>query len=85
MSYEYNIKPNVCYYVNLNTYTKGKFGNTDFNPPLSDPIQKNIISYQLSDYDSLRSVQTNPNDNYQYLGNAYKDPNCDLCSKKDCK
>ena len=88
MSYVYNTRPNLCYYVNLNTYTKGKFGNTDFNPPLSDPIEKNIISYNLSDYNSLsglkRVLDVNPNDSYQYFGNAYREPNCELCSLKDC-
>lgn len=34
-------KPSLCYYVNLNRYTKGKFGNTDFAPPLSDQL-KNV-------------------------------------------
>lgn len=86
-TYEYNTKPNLCYYVNLNTYTKGKFGNTDFNPPLSDPIKKDIVSFQMSNYNSLRSksVPINPIDNYQSFGNSYNDPICELCSKSDCK
>ena len=87
MSYTYNNFKDTTFYVNLNTYTKGKFGNTNFNPPLSDPIEKNVISYQLSDYDSLikKDRTINPNDNYACFLNAYHDPICDVCSKKSCK
>ena len=52
MSYEQN-KPSISYYVNLATYTTGYFGNTNFNPPLSDPIPKTIVSYTMNNYDSF--------------------------------
>jgi len=91
-TYEYNTKPNLCYYVNLNTYTKGKFGNTNFNPPLTDPIVKTNVSYQMNNYNSLGgnypqncSHNTKNFVSYPYLGSAYKKPICEICSVSDCK
>lgn len=89
MSYESN-KPNITYYVNLNTYTKGKFGNTDFAPPLTDPIKKEKISYIMNDYSSLTlpfskcSHNTKNFDTYAYFMDAYQKPNCQICSKSNC-
>jgi hypothetical protein len=86
MSYTYNNKKNVTYYVNLNNYTKGRFGNTNFIPFLSDPIEQNVISYNLDDYDSLikKDKTVNKNDNYACFTNAYQKPICEICSK-NCK
>lgn len=88
--YIYN-KPSICYYVNLNTYTKGKFGYTDFTPPLSEPIEKRKVLFTMSNYDSLLKPKQNcPHNtseyvNYAYLGYAYNKPVCELCSTSDCK
>jgi len=89
MSYEHS-KPSICYYVNLNTYTKGKFGNTNFTPPLTDPIVKEKISYKMSNYESLTSPlskcshNTKTPDTYSYFGYAYQKPDCEICSISDC-
>ena len=90
MSYQKNNSASVCYYVNLNTYTKGKFGNTNFNPPLSEPILKDTVSYTMNNYESLgghpqmSSMNTNNYRSYPYFQVAYNKPDCNLCTKSDC-
>lgn len=88
--YVYN-RPSICYYVNLNTYTKGKFGNTNFTPPLSDPIEKRKVIFTMANYDSLIKPEDSCSHNtsnyisYAYFGGAYNKPVCQLCSTTDCK
>jgi len=83
-------KKSICYYVNLNTYTKGKFGNTNFKPPLSDPIVKTTVSYTMNNYESLTKPASKCShnirnyDTYAYFGDAYQKPDCQMCSKSDC-
>ena len=82
--YVYN-KPSICYYVNLNRYTKGKFGNTDFAPPLSDPIEKRKVVFAMPNYDSMYKPDVPTDNNYSLFNNAYNKPNCKVCSLSDCK
>ena len=85
MSYTRN-SPSICYYVNLNTYTKGKFGYTDFNPPLTDPIIKNKVSYDMNNYNSLTNSDKSSNEfNYALFNSAYHKPICEICAVNDCK
>jgi len=76
--------PSFCYYVNLNTYTKGKFGYTDFKPPLSDPIIKTKVSYNMNNYNSLTNADKSEF-NYSLFASAYHKPICEICSVNDCK
>ena len=82
-------KPSICYYVNLNRYTKGKFGNTDFAPPLSDPIEKRKVTFTMANYGSMTDKPCSHNTynyiSYACLGNAYNKANCEACSLSDCK
>ena len=71
-------------YVNLNTYTKGRFGNVNFSPPLSDPIQKDIISYKMNNYNSLSGPKQSEV-GYTKFKDSYQPPNCEVCSIYDCK
>ena len=88
--YTYNQPSPICYYVNLNTYTKGKFGNTNFQPPLTQPIVKTKVSFDMSNYNSLsdpsRTCSHNTNNfiSYPLLGSAYQKPICNICSINDC-
>ena len=90
MSYEQN-KPSLCYYVNLATYTKGYFGNTNFNPPLSDPVPKTIVSYTMNNYNSLTlptekcSQDIKMYQMYAKMADAYQKPDCSICSPSDCQ
>ena len=84
-------KPSICYYVPLQQYTQGKFGNTDFNPPLSQPIEKRKVTYIMPTYDTITkprdqcSHNTSNDITYSYFGYAYNKPDCSVCSKNDCK
>jgi hypothetical protein len=90
MSYEQN-KPSISYYVNLATYTTGYFGNTNFNPPLSDPIPKTIVSYTMNNYNSLTlPVEKTSQDvrtyiTYAKMASAYQKPDCSVCSPSNCQ
>jgi hypothetical protein len=90
MSYEQN-KPSLCYYVNLATYTNGYFGNTNFNPPLSDPVPKTIVSYTMNNYNSLTlpvekcSQDVRIYQTYAKMASAYNKPDCTICSPSDCQ
>lgn len=90
MSYVYN-KPSICYYVNLATYTKGLFGNINFNPPLTDPVPKTIVSYKMNNYESLTlPVEKCSHNTYSYttfatFNDAYQKPDCTICSPSNCK
>lgn len=90
MSYEQN-KPSISYYVNLATYTTGYFGNTNFNPPLSEPIPKTIVSYTMNNYNSLTlPVEKSSQDVHTYItyakmANAYNKPDCSVCSPSNCQ
>ena len=78
--------PTICYYVNLNTYTKGKFGYTDFKVPLSDPIIKTKVSYDMNNYNSLSNADKSLKEfNYALFDSAYNKPICEICSVNDCK
>ena len=77
MSCEMN-KPNITYYVTLDSYTKDRFGNTNFNPPLSQPIEK-TITYEMNNYNSLSKNTSQTG--YTEFKNAYNPPTYEICSK----
>lgn len=99
MSYKYNTPSNTpCYYVDLNTYTKGKFGKTDFTPPLCQPIVNMTISYKMPNYASLYHPMTPFASeekykylekpllcSYPYMNTAYNLSDCSVCSPSNCQ
>jgi len=93
MTYQYNTYNGPCYYVNLNTYTKGKFGNTNFTPPLCEPLKKDVVSYVMPNYMSMShpakevifdqkfNTEEQPAFNsYPIMKDAYNAPDCSVCS-----
>jgi hypothetical protein len=82
MSYEANTKSHITFYVTLNNYTKDQFGNTNFNPCLSEPVSTPIvkpIEYGMMNYNSLSKKTSDSG--YTEFKSAYNPPNCEICSK----